>query len=144
MAMRRHLASASACIFVLRPPRERPTACFCSPLFRPLPNDALPHAWNRSSVCLRIVRSRQGAGTGSSKSRVRPNAQSDYKSWSKDHIRAAIAPPAASLEHMHFNRGDQEGIGCVAGAYSRTQVRKCERAPRAIHRRESHDQQHRR
>jgi hypothetical protein len=29
--MRRPLASASACIFVLRPPRERPTACFCSP-----------------------------------------------------------------------------------------------------------------
>ena len=26
------LASASACIFALRPPRERPTACFCSPL----------------------------------------------------------------------------------------------------------------
>ena len=32
MAMRRPLASASAWIFVLRPPRERPTACFCSPL----------------------------------------------------------------------------------------------------------------
>ncbi len=26
---------------VLRPPRERPTACFCSPLFRPLPSDGL-------------------------------------------------------------------------------------------------------
>src|SRR6478735_1460982 len=35
MAMRRPLASASAWIFVLRPPRERPTACFCSPLTRP-------------------------------------------------------------------------------------------------------------
>src|SRR5262249_15307993 len=32
MAIRRPLTSASACIFVLRPPRERPTACFCSPL----------------------------------------------------------------------------------------------------------------
>jgi hypothetical protein len=31
MAMRRPLASASAWIFVLRPSRERPTACFCSP-----------------------------------------------------------------------------------------------------------------
>jgi hypothetical protein len=30
----RPLASASAWIFVLRPPRERPTACFFSPLFR--------------------------------------------------------------------------------------------------------------
>ena len=28
-------------IFVLRPPRERPTACFCSPLFRPLPSGVL-------------------------------------------------------------------------------------------------------
>jgi len=34
--------------------------------------------------------------------------------------------------------------GRVAGAYSRTQVRKCERAPRAIHGREGHNQQHRR
>src|SRR6476660_2753690 len=31
MAIRRPLASASAWIFVLRPPRERPTACFFSP-----------------------------------------------------------------------------------------------------------------
>src|SRR5580704_12777825 len=35
MAISRPLASASAWIFVLRPPRERPTACFFSPLFRP-------------------------------------------------------------------------------------------------------------
>jgi hypothetical protein len=34
IAIRRPRASASAWIFVLRPPRERPTACFCSPLFR--------------------------------------------------------------------------------------------------------------
>ena len=34
MAIRRPLTSASAWIFVLRPPRERPTACFCSPLLR--------------------------------------------------------------------------------------------------------------
>ena len=40
MAISRPLASASAWIFVLRPPRERPTACFCSPLFRPMPSDA--------------------------------------------------------------------------------------------------------
>jgi hypothetical protein len=31
MERRRPLASASAWIFVLRPPRERPIACFCSP-----------------------------------------------------------------------------------------------------------------
>jgi hypothetical protein len=34
------LASATAWIFVLRPPRERPIACFCSPLFRPKPSGA--------------------------------------------------------------------------------------------------------
>jgi hypothetical protein len=39
-AIRRPLASASAWIFVLRPPRERPTACFCFPLFLRQPNDA--------------------------------------------------------------------------------------------------------
>ena len=34
--------SISKCVnLVLRPPRERPTACFCSPLFRPKPNDEL-------------------------------------------------------------------------------------------------------
>ena len=41
IAIKRPLASASAWIFVLRPPRERPTACFFSPLFRPLPSGAL-------------------------------------------------------------------------------------------------------
>ena len=33
--------AAIAWIFVLRPPRERPIACFCSPLFcRPMPSGA--------------------------------------------------------------------------------------------------------
>ena len=44
-------------IFVLRPPRERPIACFLSPLFHPLLSDALSRAWNRSSACQWIVRS---------------------------------------------------------------------------------------
>ena len=34
------LASAIAWIFVLRPPRERPIACLCSPFLRPRPSDA--------------------------------------------------------------------------------------------------------
>jgi hypothetical protein len=37
----RHWPSVSAWIFVVRPPRERPMAWFASPLFRPLPSDAL-------------------------------------------------------------------------------------------------------
>jgi hypothetical protein len=41
IAIRRPLASASAWIFVLRPPRERPTACFFSPLFLRQPNEAI-------------------------------------------------------------------------------------------------------
>ena len=37
MARKRPLASASACIFELHPPRERLTACFCSPYGWPAP-----------------------------------------------------------------------------------------------------------
>ena len=40
MERRRPLASAIAWFFVLRPPRERPIACFCSPLFRLRPSGA--------------------------------------------------------------------------------------------------------
>src|ERR1700722_16155140 len=38
MAMGRPRASAMAWIFVVRPPRERPIACACAPLFRPPPS----------------------------------------------------------------------------------------------------------
>jgi hypothetical protein len=81
MARRRPLASASACIFVLRPPRERP-------LFRPLPSDALSRAWSRSSVCLWIVRFQQAPGTGFPRRHAAPSAQSDYRSLSGVHTRA--------------------------------------------------------
>jgi hypothetical protein len=88
MAMRRPLASASASIFVLRPPRERPTACFCSPLFRLLPSGALSRAWSRSSACLWIVRSQQARGIDFPRRHAAPNAQSDYRSSSEDRTRA--------------------------------------------------------
>ena len=87
IAIRRPLASASAWIFVLRPPRERPTACFCSPLFPRLPSDALLHASSRSSACLWIVHSRQARGKGFPRCHAAPSEQSDYKLSSEDHTR---------------------------------------------------------
>ena len=48
--------SICECVYLLlRPPRERPTACFCSPLFRPLPSDALSRAWS-SIICVSVDR----------------------------------------------------------------------------------------
>ena len=88
IAIRRPLASASAWIFVLRPPRERPTACFSSPLFLPLPSDALLRASNRSFACLRLVRFRQALGKGFPRCHAAPSGQSDYRSSSVDHTRA--------------------------------------------------------
>jgi hypothetical protein len=88
IAIRRPLASASAWIFVLRPPRERPTACFSSPLFRRWPSGVLLHASSRSSACLRIVRCRQVAGIDFPRCRAAPTEQSGYRSWLEDHIRA--------------------------------------------------------
>jgi len=87
IAIRRPLASASAWIFVLRPPRERPTACFCSPLFPRLPSDALLHASSRSSACLWIVHSRQARGKGFPRCHAAPSEQSDYRLSSEDHTR---------------------------------------------------------
>ena len=88
MAIRRPLASASAWIFVLRPPRERPTACFFSPLFRRPRSGGLSRGWSRSSVCLRIVRSRRVPGTDFPRCRAAPTEQTGCRSWSEDRIRA--------------------------------------------------------
>src|SRR5579872_1782303 len=44
----RHSASVRAWIFVVRPPRERPIACVCSPLFRRRPSGVLLLWSNRS------------------------------------------------------------------------------------------------
>jgi len=88
MAIRRPLASASAWIFVLRPPRERPTACFFSPLFRRRPSGALSHVWSRSSAYLWIAHSQQALGIVFPRCRAEPSEQTGYRSWSEDHIRA--------------------------------------------------------
>jgi hypothetical protein len=84
MAKRRP-ASASASTFVLRPPLERPIACFCSPLFHPLPSGALCHPWSRSSGCLPISRFRQVPGTDFPRPRAAPSARSGYRSSPADH-----------------------------------------------------------
>jgi hypothetical protein len=87
MAIRRPLASASAWIFVLRPPRERPTACFCSPLFRHLRSGAPSRAWSRSSACLWTVRFQQASETDFPRCHAAPSEQTGYRSLSQDHIR---------------------------------------------------------
>jgi len=88
MAIRRPLTSASAWIFVLRPPRERPTACFCSPLFRRPRSGGLSRAWSRSSACPQIVPFRRALGTDFPRCRAVPSEQIGYRSSSKGHIRA--------------------------------------------------------
>ena len=88
IAISRPLASASAWIFVLRPPRERPTACFCSPLFRRLPSGVLLRVSSQSSGYPCIFRSRQCPGTGFPRCRASPSEQTGYRSSLQDHIRA--------------------------------------------------------
>ena len=55
IARRRPRASASAWTFVLRPPLERPIACFCSPLFHPLPSGAHVRGVDHLGVCRSTV-----------------------------------------------------------------------------------------
>ena len=87
MAISRPLASASAWIFVLRPPRERPAACF-SPLFSAGCRAVGLHMWSRSSAYLWIALSQQARGIAVPQCRAEPSEQTGYRSWSGDHIRA--------------------------------------------------------
>src|SRR6516164_4049433 len=106
MAIRRPLKSASACIFVLRPPRERPTACFCSPLFHPLPSGALSRAWSRSCA---YVRSQQVPGTGFPRRAPRPAHKAVIDRCRRTILGRAIASATAALQHVH-NAADDAGI----------------------------------
>ena len=87
---------------MLRPPRERPTACFCSPLFRPMPSGALSHA-SSSIICVSVGSS----ASGKFAEQVFPNpALSPAHKAVIDRRRRtilgrAIAPAAAALEYMH-------------------------------------------
>jgi hypothetical protein len=70
MAMRRPLGSASAWIFVLRPPRERPTACFCSIDHLGVSRWSIPGKLRKKVF---------------PDAAPRPSARSDYRSSSVDH-----------------------------------------------------------
>src|SRR6516165_3658719 len=110
MAIRRPLASASAWIFVLRPPRERPTACFCSPL----------------SACCGAVRFHVGGvdhlRVGGSSIPSKPPKQifpdaalcpankPVIERGRRTVFGRAIAPAATALQHMHNAASDAPSI----------------------------------
>src|SRR5215471_6412842 len=77
MAIRRPLASDSAWIFVLRPPRERPTACFCSPISSKFPKQVVPDA----APC--------------------PTDKAVIDGRRRTVFRRAVAPAAPALQHVH-------------------------------------------
>jgi hypothetical protein len=109
MAIRRPLVSASAWIFVLRPPRERPTACFCSPLLRRLLTGGRSRAWSRSSASLWISRSRQVPEKGFPRCRAAPSEQNCYDRRRRTIFGRTIAPAATAFQHMH-NAADNAPI----------------------------------
>ena len=96
IAIRRPLTSASAWIFVLRPPRERPTACFCSPLSAG--GRSVGFHIMKSIICVSVDHPlfRQALGTDSQMPR-HPSEQIGYRSLSKGHIRVGNDTSGSSL-----------------------------------------------
>src|SRR5260370_21886650 len=101
MSRRRPLACASACICVLRPPRERPTACFCSPL-----------AARCRAVRLHVRGVDHLRVCGSSVSSKppeqifpyappRPAPKTIIDCCRRTILRRAIAPATATFQHLH-------------------------------------------
>src|SRR5215813_12583117 len=123
MAMRRPLASASAWIFVLRPPRERPTACFCSPPFPRLPSDALSHEWNRSSAYRRICRSQPACGICSPRCHAVPSEQTDYRSSLEGHIRVDNRTSGNHFEYMHDAADNPPIVHSINPSHIRRQMK---------------------
>jgi hypothetical protein len=100
MDRRRPLASAIAWIFVLRSPRERPIACFCSPFFARCRAVRLDM---RRIDHLRLTGS-AAAGQGAEQTFPNPALRPAHKAIVDRRRRTvlgrAIAPPAAALQHM--------------------------------------------
>src|SRR5437879_4345909 len=123
MERRRPLASAIAWIFVLRPPRERPIACFCSPF-----------SARSRAVCLdvrgidhlRIGRSaavRKRAEQVLPYTAPRPPHKAIVNRRRRAVLRRAIAPPAAALQHMQDAADHAAIIHAILAAYVRRQMR---------------------
>src|SRR3954469_17385271 len=123
MARSRPLASASACIFVLRPPRERPTACFCSPF-----------SAGRRTVRFH-VRGVDHLGVGGSSvpgkrpeqifpdATPRPAHKAIIDRCRRTVLGRAIAPATAALEYMHDTADDAAVVGSLHTPHIRRQVR---------------------
>ena len=109
MERRRPLASATAWIFVLRPPRERPIACVCSPFF--------PRCRAvRLNMCainhLRFCRSaafRQSAKQPFPNTALGPAHKAIIDRRGRSVFRRAVAPSAATFDDMN-NSADHAPI----------------------------------
>ena len=98
MAMGRPRASTMAWIFVVRPPRERPIACACAPLFRPPPSG---EPW---PSCCRWLDHRRGRRAPARQQPTpdpahRPAAKAIVERRRRPVHGRAILPPTAGLQN---------------------------------------------
>ena len=108
---------------MVRPPRERPIACSCSPLFRRSPSGAFSHASNRSSACPRIVRSQRVRETNVPRCHAAPSEQTGYRFGRRTIFGRAIAPTTTALQHMHDAADDAPIVHLLNASRVRRQMR---------------------
>src|SRR4029079_19256254 len=123
IAIRRPLASASAWIFVLRPPRERPTACFCSPLFPRLP--AMRFYMRRVDHLHVYGSSIPGklAEKGFPDATPRPAHKAIIDCRRRTILGWPIAPAAAGFQDVHDTADNSTIINSLDTSYIRRQMR---------------------
>ena len=120
--MRRPLASASACIFVLRPPRERPIACFCSPF------SARCRAMRFDVGGIDHLRICGSSATSKRSEQVFPNPtprpahEAVIDRCRRTIFGRAIAPAAATFQHVYDAADDTAIVGPLDTPYIRRQV----------------------
>ena len=110
---------------MLRPPRERPTACFCSPLFRPLPSDALSRCVESIHLCV------CGSSVSSKlpeqvfpDATPRPAHKAIIRSLSEVHTRAGNrTSDSRFLQNMHDAADDAAVVRPLDAPYIRRQMR---------------------
>ena len=123
MARRRPLASASACIFVLRPPRERPTACFCSPPFSACCRAMSFHVRgdDHLGVCGSCVSSKLPEQVFPDAT-PRPPHKAIIDRCRRSILGRAIAPATAAFQNMHDAADDAAVVRPLDAPYIRRQV----------------------
>jgi hypothetical protein len=123
MARSRPLASASAWIFVLRPPRERPTACFYSPF-----------SARSRTMCFDVRRvdhlcGSRAAAPSKLPEQIFPNAtprpahKAIIDRCRRTIFGRAITPATAAFQHMHNAADDAAIIRPFDAPYIRRQMR---------------------